>query len=157
MGTIPVGGLASGGDATGDGALDILVESPDAFPGGAVALVKSDGKLEWQVTARGSGFEFGSSLASVSNCRRRGQPTEFLVGAPGYSRDSGGAYLISNTGQVLETILGKRKRARFGETVATVPDSSGSGGPVMATAESQLGNGLSRLPETLFLKRGKIP
>jgi hypothetical protein len=127
--------LASDGDLSGDGLVDLVVGSPEwdaAGPGadatGQVELFSaSSGQLLTSFAGKAPGDRFGSALAVVADLSGDGL-RDLVVGAP-YATKSRGAvrFLDGVTGQLLREEVGDRKGDLFGATVSAVGDMDGDG------------------------------
>jgi hypothetical protein len=134
------GGLAVGGDLTGDGVPDILVGANQASNGvGSVrAFSGSDGSIAWTMFG-GAGDFLGGDLAFLGDVDHDG--ISDFVGAswnaPGSLNLGGAVTLYSGaTRAPIYTILGAAAGERFGTDIEPMGDLDGDGTTDVAVAEN---------------------
>jgi hypothetical protein len=142
--------LTLAGDLTHDGIAEVLVGAPGAkrYPGasgglrpagdalpqvGEVALISLNGQRLWSRAGTEAGERFGTALAALS--LGSGPAFEFLVGAPGWQKGTGRAYVITSEAEVKLVIPGEKDGAGLGRYVEAGPDYDGDGSPSLVVVE----------------------
>jgi len=126
--------VASAGDVNGDGVADVLVGAPGE--GRAYVLNGATGALIRTLNSPTADLlpSFGDAVAGGLDINRDGIP-DFVIGAPsagkGQRRLEGAAYVFNGAdGTMLRTLRAARQAyAKFGQSVALIPDVSGDGRP----------------------------
>src|SRR6266849_3684196 len=147
--------VANAGDVDNDGVSDILIVAP----GGSRAFVFSGatGALIRTITSPVAEKlpSFGFAVAGGQDLNGDGIP-DFVIGAPLQSGLRGAAYVFNGAnGTLLRTLrAAPQVFAKFGASVALIPDVTGDGRPdVMVGAPDHTVNGLLNAGET-FIFRG---
>jgi len=145
--------IASGGDITGDGVIDVLVGAPSASGTGSITLLNINGRQEWSLKGSERGDEFGSSIAAILGNNRQKTSSTFIVGAPGSNQDSGTAYIVSAKGKSEVFTVGDKAGSRVGDSVAVMSGIGRDSAPVFVVSQMDLGSGTK---ETLITDKAKV-
>lgn len=129
--------VASAGDVDGDGVTDYLVGQPEVRSGGvpkgyARLYSGATGEKIFARPGTEANERFGASLCAIGDFNGDGT-RDVLVGAPGYSNDTGRVLALSGVnGSVLHTWVGEHPGAFFGASLVYLPAWAGSAGDAFA-------------------------
>ena len=147
--------VANAGDVNGDGVSDVLIGAPGqgrayVFDGATGALIRT---ITSPVAEKLPSF--GSAVAGGGDLNGDGIP-DFVIGAPLQNGLAGQAYVFNGADGTLIHRLSAvaQKFAKFGASVAIIPDVTGDGRPdIMVGAPDHTVNGLANAGEA-FIFRG---
>jgi hypothetical protein len=144
--------VANAGDVNGDGVSDVLIGAPGA--GRAYVLDGATGALIRTITSPVAEKlpSFGSAVAGGGDFNGDGIP-DLVIGAPLQAGLAGVAYVYNgaNGSQLHRLRAAPQAFAKFGASVAIIPDVTGDGHPdIMVGAPDQTVNGLANAGEVFI-------